>query len=92
MINRADSGTVKQRKEYGEGPIARAGVLIEELDSRVSDADGTRFSELIVANVIELGAELLFIDTVRALASVSRQLAYGPEVSLGGAFGHPGQL
>ena len=78
--------------ELDRGPVASAGVVVEELDAAQGDGDGRPRVLLEIGEVEEILAEFLLGDPVGRFVVVFRQLADGAQVGLLGFLGHAAEL
>ncbi len=62
---------------------------IEELDARVSNTNRTWFPQLVIANVVEVSAQFLFINHIRTLTREDGELAHSSEIRGLGSFPRP---
>jgi hypothetical protein len=74
------------------GPVSRCGVRREELDTAVSDAEGSGGEVPVVLEVEEVVAELRLGESVGRSAEVIGELPDGAEVGVLGARAEAGEL
>jgi hypothetical protein len=74
------------------GPIAWAGVRIEELDTTISDAEGSGGELAVVLEVEEVVAELRLGEAVGGCVEVVGELPDGTDISVLGALAQAGEL
>jgi hypothetical protein len=95
LVDREDVGEsllAEDAEAFEGGPIARAGVRIEEFDAALGDAEGGGSEVAVVLEVEEILTELRLGEAIGRGVVVVGELADGAEVGVLGAGGEPGEL